>query len=311
MKSNDIKKIVFLGSPEIGAIVLLDLLKMGIKISQVITRPDKPKGRGKLPEKTAVKIVAEKKGISIFEPNTKDELTETLVKIVPDLCIVAAYGMIIPSEALEIPKYGMINFHPSLLPELRGPAPIPMSIMCGYKKTGVSIIKISQKMDAGDILAQKEVTLTGGETTPELSEKLAHLGAKMIFEILPKIYAGNLKPLKQDETKVTYTKMIKKEDGEIFFQKYCAQNIEQAARAFMPWPGVYFHFKGKKVDLYDIEIIDGDYEPGKVYKEREKVIIGTKKKAISPKYFKIEGKKKIKADDFARGYSEFVGTRLP
>ncbi|MDD3481006.1 MAG: methionyl-tRNA formyltransferase [Patescibacteria group bacterium] len=303
-------KIAFLGSPEIGAIVLRDLLRAGLMVEAIITRPDRPKGRSNKPEKTPVKVLGEANDIRIYEPNDKEELTRVVREIEPDIGIVAAYGMIIPDEALAIPKYGMINFHPSLLPELRGPSPIPMSIMCGYEKTGVSIIRVSPEMDAGDILLQEEVKLIDTETTPKLSEKLAHLGAKMIVKLLPDIEKEVINHQKQDEKKATYTKMIKKEDGEINWQEYEAKGVERAARAFTPWPGIYTHFKGKKLDLYDIKVIDNDIEPGKVTKIDNQILIGTKKDAIAPGAVKIEGKKRQDIRNFVCGYSDFVGGKL-
>lgn len=303
-------KIAFLGSPEIGAIVLSNLINNSIKVDTVITRPDKPKGRSNKPEKTPVKVIAEKHNIEVYEPGSKDELTKVVKKVKPDVGIVAAYGMIIPEEALNAPRFGMINFHPSLLPALRGPSPIPMAIMCGEEKTGVTIIEVSKEMDAGDILSQEEVKLLGNETTPELSKKLAHLGAKMIAEVLPKIEDGKITPEKQDDSKATYTKLIKKGDGEINWQGYEAKGIEQAARAFTPWPGVYSYFRGKKIDFYDIEVLKSDLEPGKVAEKDGKILIGTKKGAIAPGAVKIEGKKKQDIKSFVCGYPDFAGARL-
>jgi methionyl-tRNA formyltransferase len=302
--------VAYLGSPEISADILERLIKGGINISAVITRPDKPKGRGGKIEKTPAKILAESHNIPVYEPATKAELTEVFRKIQPDLGIVAAYGMIIPKEALEIPKYGLINFHPSLLPLYRGPDPIAMPIMCGELKTGVSIIEVSEGMDEGDILAQEEFALSGKETTPELEKSLAALGAKILLSIVPKYVKGKIDPKPQDHAKATYTHLMKKEDAEIFWDKYWAKGIEQASRAFIPWPGIYGYFKGKKLDLYDIEVIEGKYEPGVVVSNNGAIIIGTLRGAVAPKFLKLEGKNKISVEDFVRGYPDFVGSSL-
>lgn len=302
-------KIVFLGTPEIAATILEGLLK-SLPIAAVITRPDRTSGRGRQTNQSPVKSAADKAKIKVLQPETKAELTAAIEEIKPDLAIVAAYGMMIPNDALQIPKYGMINFHPSLLPGLRGPSPIPMAIMCGLKKTGVSIIQIEEKMDAGDILAQKEIVLSGEETTPTLSKELSRIGIELLLETVEQIEKNILKPVKQNETKATFTPIIKKEDGEIIFKKYWAKNIEQAARAFTPWPGIYTFWRGKRLELFDPEVLRTNLEPGIVAHIEGKIIIGTAKGAIAPKYLKLEGKQKQTAKEFLCGYQDFIGSML-
>lgn len=303
-------KITFLGTPEIGAVILSDLIKSGIKIDTVVTRPDKPKGRSKKLEETAVKKVAKKNKITTYEPTTKKELTNIIKEINPDICIVAAYGMIIPNEALDVPKYGMINFHPSLLPLYRGPSPITAPIINGDKETGVTIIQITEKMDAGDILAQKIIKLSDTETTPDLSGKLASLGTEMIIELIPKIEKNLATHVRQKVKNATYTKMIKKEDGNIAWGEHTAKEIERMSRAYAPWPGVYSFWNNKKINFYDIKITESGIKPGLVDKKDNKILIGTRKDTISPKYIKLEGKNKITTEEFIRGYPDSVGTEL-
>lgn len=305
-------KNIFLGSPEIGAIILKKLLENGVNIEAVITRPDKPQGRGKKIEKTPVKILAEEKGLKVFQPLTKEEFVKTIKEIEPDLGIIAAFGMIIPKEALELPKHGMINFHPSLLPKYRGPAPIPAAILAGDKKTGVTIIEVTEKMDAGDILAQKEITLNGKETTPELSEKLANLGAEMLTQLIRKIESSpsNLPRKVQNEKIASYTKFISKDQGRIDWKKMTAKEIERMSRAFTPWPGIYTYWNNKKIDLYDIEVANKKVKPGQVKREGKKIIIGCRNNSISVSKIKIEGKSKISSEEFIRGYPDFIDTNL-
>lgn len=303
-------KIVFMGTPEIAADVLERLFTSGIKISAVITRPDKLSGRGNNLTKTPVKILAEQRKVSVYEPKTKDELTELITRLKPDLGIIAAYGMIIPKEALDIPKKGIINFHPSLLPLYRGPAPVSMVIKNGEAKTGVTIIAVTEEMDAGDILSQNEYLLTGKETTSELEKGLAKMGSEMISELLPKYMKGEIIPITQDHTKATYTHLVKKEDARIIWDKDEARGIEQASRAFTPWPGIYSSWDNKKIDFYDIKIIEGDFKPGLVIEREGKILIGTKCGAISPGYVKLEGKNKVAISDFVHGYPTFIGTSL-
>ena len=309
-------RIAFLGTPEIGAIVLQDLLESGLKIEAVITQPDRPCGRGCKLQESAVKKVASASRLKIFQPANKVELTQAIKGIKPDLCIVAAYGMMIPNEALSTPKYGMINFHPSLLPELRGPSPIPMAIMCGHAKTGVTIIQISEKMDAGDILAQEVYELTGKETTPGLSADLAQVGSKMLLETIIKIADGAIDPKKQDEKGATFSPIIKKSDGEVLFKKYHAQNIEQAARAFTPWPGIFTTWKGKKLNLFDIFVQRTDLckasplSAGRVALCDDKIAIGTKKGTILVGSLQLEGKKRQTAKEFVCGHPDFINSIL-
>jgi methionyl-tRNA formyltransferase len=302
--------LVFMGTPNIAADVLSRLLDLNIDISAVITRPDKPRGRGKQAAESPVKLLAKEKNIPTYQPRTKNELTDTLRKLKPDLGIIAAYGMIIPKDALDIPAHGIINFHPSLLPLLRGPAPISMAIMCGHKETGVTIMTVTEGMDEGDILAQEKYPLTGKETTPELENKLAAMGAKMLVSLIPEYIAGSITSFPQDHKKATYTHMVKKHDAEIIWTEYWAKGIEQASRAFVPWPGLFTYWNGKKLDLYDIEIVESTLRPGEVGTLKGRVIIGTAKGSVSPGHLKLEGKNLVDATDFIRGYPDFIGSVL-
>lgn len=305
-----------MGTPEISVIILEQLLcpparseakeGSGFHIKAVFTRPDKPKGRSKKPAKSEVKLLAEIRNLPIKQPKNKDELAKEVAKLKPDLIVVAAYGMILPKEVLDAPKYGALNVHPSLLPLYRGPAPISAPILAGDKKTGVTIIKMDARMDEGDILAQEEVGLVGTETTPQLTERLAEFGGKMLVDVIPKWINGEIQLKKQDHTKATYTKMIKKEDGKIDFARETAEEIEHQSRAFLPWPGIHTFWNNKKLDLYEIETSDKKIQAGKVEKSGNGFAVGTKKGAISPRYVKLEGKNKVPAPDFLRGYPDFI-----
>lgn len=300
-----------MGSPEIGATILNNLLKRGVIINSVITQPDRPCGRGCAPKETPVKSLAKKTGIKTYEPKSKEELTKTISKIMPDLCIVAAYGMIIPKKALDIPKYGMINFHPSLLPKYRGPSPITAAIINGDKTTGVSIIKVTENIDAGPIILQKKIKITKKETTESLSQKTAHTGSGMIYEALKKELFLKKNEIEQNEKHATYTKIIKKENGLIDLSKQTSAEIERMSRAYCPWPGVYFYCNGKKIDLFGIKIDKKiSLAMGKIAKKNDTLYIGTKKYAISPTLLKIESKKTQTAKEFICGYKNFINTKF-
>jgi len=332
--------VVFMGTPGIAAIILeslftafredKQLLDQGFEIKAVFTRPDKPRGRNKKLAKSEVKLLSEIKNLPVRQPKNKDELAKEAAKLKPDLIVVAAYGMILPKEVLDVPKYGAINVHPSLLPLYRGPAPISAPILNGDKKTGVTIIKMDARMDEGDILAQEEVELSGHETTPELTERLAELAGKILADAIPRYVNGEINSQKQDRTKATYTKMIKKEDGKIDFASETAEEIERKSRAFLPWPGVYMYWNDKKLDFYEIGVISQrsdsakrtdlkdtprsvlgrNQKPGLVQKSDNGFAIGTKKGAITSKYVKLEGKNKIPASDFLHGYPDFIESKL-
>lgn len=305
-------KIAFLGTPKIGAIVLEGLLKKGTDISLVITRPDKPQGRGRLLIEASVKRTAKKNGLPVRQPAGKKGLVELIKKEKPDLCIVAAFGVIIPQEALNIPPLGMINFHPSLLPHYRGPDPIAAPIVAGDDKTGITIIQVTEKMDAGGILVQKEVPLKGKETAPELSKKLARLGSEMLADLVPKIISSDVLPVPQNEKEATYTEMKNKDDGRIDWAKDTALKIERISRAYQPWPGVYAFFEGKKVDFYDIEVPRSGpkIKPGEASLLKDKLVIGTIDGVFSPKEIKVEGKKKTESNAFLCGHRNFLDTKL-
>ena len=259
-------KIIFIGTPEFGATILNGLIDAGYKPVLVITKPESP-----------VKIIAEKYNIPVGHSmsNIKD--------LKPDLIVVAAYGQILPKEILEIPKYGCLNVHPSLLPKYRGATPVQSAILNGDKETGVSIIKMVERVDAGGIVSSIKCLVSRDETYKTLSDKLADLGTKSLSEVIPDWVEGKIKALPQDETKATYTKMIKKEDGLIDW-KSSIDYIEKQVRALNPWPSTYTLYNGKILKILKVEITNN------------KLII----KEVQP-----EGKKPMNFEDFLRGHNDF------
>jgi len=301
--------VVFMGTPKIATEILEQLISSNIPISAVFTRLDKPRGRDSQISESEVKVLAKKYSIPVYQPATKEDLSKNLRVVNPDLAIVVAYGMILPKEAINVPKLGILNIHYSLLPQYRGAAPYMESILNGDKKTGVTIMKMAEGLDEGDIIAQKEVVLSGDETSPELLKKLTKVGAKMLTEVMPKWVKDEIKTQKQTGTP-TYSKLVKKDDGQIDWANDGAIKIERKSRAYQPWPGVYSFWNGKKIDFYDIEITNDQVEPGKVVVRNDQIVIGTKKDSISPKYLKIEGRRKITSEEFLRGYPDFRNASL-
>ncbi len=254
MKNNSIP-FVFFGTPDFAVGVLDEMEENGFIPSFVVTAPDKPRGRKLIVTPPEVKVWAEKRGIPVFQPKKLD--TEALKKLKSEnleLFVVAAYGKIIPKSILEIPKYGTINVHPSLLPKLRGSSPLQSAILT-EDKTGVTIMLIDEEMDHGDILAQKEfIGLSWPPKASELMTSLAKVGGQMLAEVIPKYIRGEIIPKQQEHSKATFTKKIEKEDGQIDFSEDAEKNYRKI-QAFDLWPRAYFFHEscGKKIRVIVIE----------------------------------------------------------
>ncbi len=289
MKSvlKSIMKIIFMGTPEFGAIILDKLCQTSLKPILVITAPDKPVGRKQIITPPPVKVLAQKYNIQVAQPEKILNLKSLIFNLKPDLIVVAAYGQILPKEILEIPKYGCLNVHPSLLPKYRGSSPIQYTILNGDKKTGVTIMLMDEKMDHGPIITNCELRIANYKYTLKgLEKKLANLGANLLIETIPKWIQGKIKPKPQNELEATYTKIIKKQDGKIDWQK-SAQEIERQIRAFNPWPGTYTIYNKKRLKILKTEILKG------------RLII---------KKVQLEGKRPMNFKDFLNGHPDFLST---
>lgn len=282
MKISEIK-IVFAGTPKLGAIVFEELVKAGFVIKLVLTKADKPAGRGKKVIPSPVRLIAQKFKIptlSIANLNSQ-EFADQLKKIAPDLIVVAAFGKILPKQVLEIPKYGVLNFHPSLLPKFRGPSPIQFAILAGEQKTGVTIIKMNENLDEGDILSQVEIVIADDDTTASLAEKLAKVGAKLLAETIKKWTAGKLTPKPQNHLKATYCGMLTKYDGKINLENPPNhEKFDRMVRAFYPWPTVWSELR------INNKVLQIKFLPNK------------------PLLIQVEGKKPVTAMEFLNGYPQ-------
>jgi methionyl-tRNA formyltransferase len=226
---------------------------------------------------------------------------------------VAAYGQILPKEILEIPKHGCLNVHPSLLPKYRGPTPVQTAILNGDEETGVTVIKMTEKIDAGDIVASTKYEVRSTKIFyKDLEKALAELGAKLLIETIPKWIKGEIKPKPQDESKATYTKILKKEDGHINWSK-SAEEIERQIRALNPEPGVFTEYSEKILKILESEVLENDIKKqiGEVFliKDR-KLVVQTGKDCLIIKKLQLEGGKSLEAQDFLRGHQEIIGTIL-
>ncbi len=308
-----------MGSGEFGASILKKLIASDFSPMAVFTKPDKPVGRRQILSPSPAKKVAKDYGLKIFEPNSlKNDEAEKLIKsLESDLIIVADYGKIIPKNILEIPKFGALNVHPSLLPRHRGATPIQYTILLGDDETGVTIISMDEQVDHGPIVAISDFRFQISDLThTELLEKLADLGGNLLLETLPKWLKGEIKPVPQDETRATFTKILTKEDGKIDWQNP-AEKIERQIRAFEDWPGTWSEWKSgdKKLRLKIIkaEIFkNGDLKnPGQVsVAENGEMLVATGRGNLKINELQIEGKNKTTGKEFLRGYPKIVGVIL-
>lgn len=307
-----------MGTPDFAANILRVLLENKFNIISVYTQSDKKVGRKQTLEESAVKKNAEKNRIKVFQPSKfDDEVTQEIKNQKPDLIIVSAYGKILPADILKIPKYGVINTHPSALPKYRGASPIQNAILNGEKKTSATIMLLSEEVDAGDILAQKEIEIDKDETYPDLSKKLSDISAELLLELISSWTTGKINPIKQNKDLASFCQMIKKEDGRINWNE-SAQKIYNRYRAFFVWPGIFTYWKKDnrevriKLDKISVEkdVSENNFEVGEVFLENEKIKIKTGSGNVILEEIQLEGKNKINANDFVRGYANFVGSVL-
>jgi methionyl-tRNA formyltransferase len=297
---NDIR-VVFMGTP-VFAVPILEALIKEYNVVGVVTQPDS--NLGNVVRYSPIKELALKNNIKVLQPeNIKSEFYE-VIELKPDIVITCAYGQIIPMEILKYPKYGCINVHASLLPELRGGAPIHRAIINGYSKTGITIMYMEEKMDTGDIISQAETNITDEDNVGTLHDRLSILGRDLLMETFPKIISGDINPIKQDSSKATYAWNIKREDEKIDFEK-SKREVFNKIRGLNPWPGAYCIFDGKICKVWNSRIGEGYYsnningEIVKIYDDG----IGVKVEGgeIVLTEIQLEGKKRMPMKEFLNG----------
>ena len=307
-------KVIFMGTPDFSTGVLESIIEAGHEVTAVVTQPDKPKGRGHEMQFTAVKEVALKHGLKVLQPKKirDPEVVAELEKIPADICVVVAFGQIIPGRILEMKKYGCINVHASLLPAYRGAAPIQWAVVDGLKETGVTIMQMDEGLDTGDMLTKVVVPLDQDETGGSLFDKLSVAGAKLCVETMELIEKGEVTPQKQGETTTAYAKMITKELGKIDFSK-SAVEIERLIRGFNPWPSAYTKLGNKTLKIWAADVLEDEYEGafGEIIKvSKNEILVKTGKGTLSLREIQLEGKKRMAADAFLRGYPLESGVLL-
>lgn len=262
MPSN--KKIVFFGTPEFAVIILDELKKAGILPALIVTAPDKPAGRGLALTPPPVKLWATQNSVEFLQPlKLNSDFTNQLKTKNYQLFLVAAYGQILPKSILNVPEYGVLNVHPSLLPKFRGPTPVESAILAGEKETGVSIMLLDEEVDHGPLLRTASYKLPATITAPELEKTLARLGGELLSEIIPAWLAGKIKAEEQDHAKATFTKKITKENGLLDLSAPAEENYRKYL-AYYGWPGVYFFIKRKngkdvRVSIKEAELSGNEF----------------------------------------------------
>ena len=297
-------KIVYMGTPEIAKVCLEKLYTAGFDIAAVYTKPDTPKNRGMKMMASEVKRYAESVGLPVIQPVSfrDDAVVEELRAIAPDLIVVVAYGKILPQRVLDIPKYGCINIHASLLPKYRGSAPYQWAVLDGLKETGVTAMYLCREMDAGDMIDQVRTPIGPEETAGELLDRLAVLGADLLSRTLRKIEAGTVTATPQDPAKVTYAPMLDKSMCPIDFTKSAAK-IHDQVRGLHPWPVATAELAGRRFKIHACVVAEGSGAPGTILGlTKTGLLVACGEGAIEIRRLQADGGKPMAATDYFRGH---------
>lgn len=303
-------KIIFMGTPDFAVPCLESLIQAGHEIAAVFTQPDKPRGRKMVMTPPEVKVCALEHGLTVYQPKTlrDGEALEIIQKIDPECIVVAAYGKILPKEILDLPKYGCINVHGSLLPKYRGSAPIQWSVINGDSETGVTIMQMAEGVDTGDMLYQKAIPINIDDTAESMFNKLSDLGGEMIAEALDMLEKGDLTAEKQDEALATHAPMLDKSISEIDWHKP-ALEVHNLVRGLYSWPIAQTTLHGKKLKIYRTSLGKGNGEAGSVI-ATDPLTIACSDGAVVIEELQLEGKKRMDAKTFLIGHPLTVKDKL-
>lgn len=307
-------RVIFMGTPDFAVASLEKIIEAGHEVVLAVTQPDKPKGRGKAFAFPPVKECAVAHGIEVFQPKRiKDDANvECLKKYKPDIIIVAAFGQILPKSILDLPRYGCVNVHASLLPKYRGAAPIQWAVINGDEVTGVTTMRMDVGLDTGDMIAKREVRIAGDETGGSLFDKLAETGAQLCVDTMEMLEKGTASFTPQNNEESTHTRMITKELGNIDWTKPAVE-IERLIRGLNPWPSAYTHLNDKTFKIWEAEVLEetGEYAPGCIVRAgKNELLVQTGEGMLSLKEVQLEGKKRMDTASFLRGYPVEEGTFL-
>lgn len=307
-------RIIYMGTPEFSVPALEAIVAAGHEVVAVVTQPDKPKGRGKEVQITAVKEKALEYKIPVYQPvkARNPEFVKILSELKPDVIVVTAFGQLLPKSILDIPVFGCVNIHASLLPKYRGASPIQHAVINGEKETGITTQLMAEALDTGDILDQETIELDPKETGGSLHDKLSSLGGSLILKTLKKLEEGTAVRIPQDDAKSCYVGLLKKSTGDIDWSMEAA-DIERLIRGLNPWPSAFTCWNGKTIKIWDADVVDEEYQGtyGEVVVSgKEQLIIKTGKGALAIRQLQIQGKKRMDIGAFLRGYQITEGTVL-
>lgn len=313
--SNEQIRVVYMGTPDFAVPPLTRLVEEGYQVVGVVTQPDKPKGRGKTLLPTPVKEEALRHNLPVYQPVKvrEPEFFKVLEELAPDVIVVAAFGQIIPKSILDLPRGGCLNIHASLLPKYRGAAPIQYAVIDGEKESGVTIMRMGTGLDTGDMISRKIVPITPEETGGSLFDKLSLAGADLLAETLPPVMDGTAVYEKQPEESPTpYAAMITKQMGLMDFEKK-AEELERLVRGLSPWPSAYAYLNGKTLKVWKSVLSEEKTagEPGQIVKtDKQGIHVACKEGTLILTEVQLEGKKRMEADAFLRGYAIPEGSFL-
>lgn len=297
-------RVVFMGTPDIAATCLKKILADGFDVVGVYTQPDRPKGRGMKLVASPVKEVAVAAGIPVFQPENfrEEETVEQLRALQPDICAVVAYGRILPQKVLDVPKYGCINIHASLLPKYRGSAPYQWAVLDGLTETGVTAMYLTREMDAGDIIDISKTPIGENETAGELLDHLAVLGAELLSRTLTRFERGKVPATPQDAAGVSYAPMLDKSMCPIDWTK-TAQQVHNHVRGLHPWPVATMELQGKTFKVHATRVVEGSGKPGEILSlTKTGLRIACGEGAVEIISLQAEGGKRMAAPDYFRGH---------
>ena len=305
-------RVIFAGTPEFAATALQAVLAAGHDVPLVLTQPDRPAGRGMAMQASAVKQLALKQGLPLYQPSSlkSGELRQPILEAKPDLMVVAAYGLILPQAALDIPRLGCVNIHASLLPRWRGAAPIQRAILAGDSETGVTIMRMEAGLDTGPMLLRESLAIAEGDTAATLHDKLAELGARLIVEALPRLERGELAGEIQPSDGVCYAPKLEKAEAALDWRRPAVE-LDRAVRAFNPFPGAFGQVDGQVIKVWRAERVSGQGVPGIVLAAgTDGIVVACGEGALCLTELQKSGGKRLAAADFLHGFPLKPGQRL-
>jgi len=305
-------RVVFMGTPEFACPTLRRLIERGDEVLAVVTQPDRPKGRGQKPVPPPVKELAEQHGIQVLQPTRvrAPDFIDAIREMNPDLIVVVAFGQILPKALLDIPRYGCINVHASLLPRYRGAAPINWCIINGETETGVTTMLMDVGLDTGDMLLKKVTAIDPEEDASSLHDRLSLLGAEALDETIELLVAGKIAPEKQDDALSCHAPLLRKEDGLIDWNAE-PQVVKNLVRGTNPWPGAFSYLDSRLIKIFRVRIGRGEGTPGTVLSAgKEGIEVACKGGSLILEELQLEGKKRLPAREFLAGCRVKPGTKL-